>query len=551
MIAFRARLAPAALAVLAACTRAGNGATATDGTGGPAAHRTRLVIATSADPKNLNPAFNSATPTLSLSSYLFSYTVRYDNRGRPVPDAVERLPTVQNGDVARDGLTIRYHLRRNMRWHDGQPVTCRDLRMTWQVMVNPKNIIDTTEGWRDIRDVDCRDPYVAVVRMKRVYAPFLQQLWSVNGNGPILPEHLLATLNDDKGTLNTAAYNSAPVGSGPYKFVAWERGSEVRLAANPDFYLGKPAIDEVVYRIIPDTNTLVTQVRTHEIDVAWNLPASSWGQLQGVPGDRIIAPIDYTFDHIDFNLRQPILADVRVRRALTYALDRPALLDKVQHGLGELADTFFDRTLYGPAVDPNVMKYPYDAPQARRLLDEAGWHAGADGIRTKGGTRLAFQVSSTTESAVAHTIESQAQAYWRAVGADVEVKNYPTSMFFDQTLNGILASGKFDAAVYAWSGAPDVDNSAIYSGHNLPPHGQNYPYWQNQTATRAMDDANGTIDQARRVADYRVVQREFAKDDPSVILWFRKGVIAYKDALQGFTPTPVILVFWDPWHYHL
>jgi peptide/nickel transport system substrate-binding protein len=547
------RLLGAALAalLLSACTKVGETGSAS-GSSAPNAHPDRLVISTISDPKSLNPAFASATPTLELSALLFSYAVRYDDHAKPVPDAVSEVPTIENGDVAKDGLTIRYKLRHGIKWHDGQgELTCADMRSTWKMMVNPKNIIDTTVGWDAIKEIDCSDPYVAVVHMKHVYAWYLQQLWGVNGNSPILPAHIIDKYNDDKGSMNQAPNNSAPIGSGAYRFVSWQRGSEIRLEANPDYFLGKPKIAEVVYKVIPDGNTLTTQVQTHEIDIGWNLPAAQYARIKDAPGVNAITPVVYVFDHMDFNLDRPLFQDVRVRRALTYALDRGSMLDKVQHNLGELSDTFLDPTLYKDAYDPTVMKYPYDPAQAKALLDAAGWKAGPDGIRVKDGKRLAFQLSTQVESTTAHLIQTQAQIYWKAIGADVEIKNYPSVLYFDQTSNGILAGGKFDVGMYAWSGAAEVDQSAIYSAHFMPPHGQNYPRWKNPRATAAMDDANATVDKKRQIDDYKIVQQEFAKDDPSIILWFRKEVITSPADLKDFTPTPVILTpFWNPWVYH-
>ncbi|MDB5040714.1 MAG: ABC-type transporter, periplasmic subunit [Candidatus Eremiobacteraeota bacterium] len=537
---------------LSACTRVGEtGATAPGALPGPQGSNDRLVVGTISDPKNLNPAFASATPTLELSALLFSYAVRYDDHAKPVPDAVSEVPSLANGDVSRDGLTIKYKLRHGIVWHDGiGELTCADMRSTWKMMVNPKNIIDTTVGWDAIKDLDCRDPYVAVVHMKHVYAWFLQQLWGVNGNSPILPAHIIDKYNDNQGSMNQAPFNSAPVGSGPYKFVSWERGNQIRFEANPKYFMGKPKIAEIVYKIIPDGNTLATQVATHEIAVAWNLPTSQYARVKDVAGVKAIAPVVYIFDHFDFNLTRPLFADIRVRRALTYALDRPGMLEKVQHNLGELSPTFLDPSLYPDAYDPTVMKYPYDPAKARALLDEAGWKAGKDGIRVKNGQRLSFELSNQVESTTGHLLETQAQTFWHAIGAEAVIKNYPGSLFFDQTVNGVLAGGKYDVALYAWVGAAEIDQSAIYSGHFMPPHGQNYPHWQNGKATAAMDDANASIDPQRRIADYKIVQQEFAKDDPSVILWFRKFVMTYPTALKNFSATPVITTpFWNPWEY--
>jgi peptide/nickel transport system substrate-binding protein len=551
----RALAASAVLALaLCACTKVGD-TVASSGSGGgngpSGPHADRLVMSTASDPRNLNPAFASASPVLELSAFLFSYTVRYDDKAHPIPDAVSEIPTVENGDVSADGLTIKYKLRHDMKWHDGAEVTCRDLRFTWHVMMNPKNTVITTDGWNKIKDVDCTDPYVAVVHMKQIYAPFLQQLWSLNGNGPIMPEHLLAKLNDDKGSMNTAPYNSAPVGSGPYKFVSWDRGSQVRFEAFPDYYGGKPAIRQIVYKIIPDQNTLATQLQTHELDLGWNLAASTLGRVKGSTGNTVLTPVIYTFDHLDFNLKRPIFQDVRVRRALTYAIDRAGMLDKVRHGLGELSDTMLDPSLFPDAQDPNVMKYPYDVAKAKALLDEAGWKVGPDGIRVKGGQRLEFQLSTQTESTAGRANEEQVQTYWHNVGANAIVKNYPTPLFFDNTANGILQGGKYDAALFAWVAAADIDQSAIYSGHYLAPKGQNALFWDNAVATKAMDDANGTVDQKKRLEFYKIVQEEFAKDDPSIILWFRKDLEVYNSALKGFSPTPVITTpFWNPWQLH-
>ncbi len=551
----RRRLAAAGVLfalALSACTKVGDtGSTTTTTTGGGGAHPDRLVIATAADPKNLNPALASADPVLSLSAFIYSYTVRYDDKSQPVPDAVSEIPTVENGDVSKDGLTIKYKLRKGIAWQDGQgDVQCKDLRTTWQIMINPKNNVNTTDGWKDIKDVDCTEPYVAVVHMKRVYAPFLQQLWSVNGNGPILPDHILGKLNAS-GSINDAPYNSLPIGSGPYKVVSWTRGSEVRMEANPNYFAGKPAIREVIYRIIPDQNTLATQVRTHEVDLAWALPASAYPQLQQQAGLKTIAPIVFIWNHIDFNMTKPMFQDVRVRRALTYAIDRPTLLNKVQHGLGEMSETFIEPTLQKDAYDPTVMKYPYDPAKAKALLDEAGWKVGSDGVRVKNGQRLAFQISTQVESTLGQAIEQQVQSYWRAVGASAEVKNYPTPLFFDNSMNGILTAGKYDVAQYAWSGAADIDQAQLYSARYMPLHGQNYLRWNNARATQAMEDADITVDQKRRIADYKIVQQEFAKDDPSIVLWFRKLVVTYDANLQNFTATPVILTpFWNPQTYH-
>ncbi|MGB8624916.1 MAG: ABC transporter substrate-binding protein, partial [Candidatus Cybelea sp.] len=192
---FRAVCMLAAFAVggLAGCTKVSNEA---GGTGGNAWTQPGVLRWTEfGDPKNLNPALNSAAPTLDLAMFIYSWTVRYDQNARPFPDALREIPTIANGDVSKDGLTLKYKLRPNIKWQDGVALTCNDLKFSWQVVINTHNNVITTDGFKDIGSIDCSDPAVAIVHMKRLYAPFLQQLWSVNGNMPILPEHILAKYN--------------------------------------------------------------------------------------------------------------------------------------------------------------------------------------------------------------------------------------------------------------------------------------------------------------------------------------------------------------------
>ena len=533
---------------IASCTRVGPTGKTAAGLN-PWTHATVLTIASAADPKNLNPILASSTPTLELSAFLFSYTVRYDDRARPVPDAVREIPTIANGDVSRDGRTLRYKLRPDILWHDGVPLTCDDLKFTWNVVMNPHNNAITTDGYKDIRDVDCRDPHVAVVHMKKIYAPFLQQLWSVNGNAPILPRHILQRYNDDRGSFNNAPFQAAPIGSGPYSFVSWTRGSDVRLRAFPRYFRGKPAIDEVVYRIVPDENTLATLIITHEIDVLFHGGGAIWQRIRKIPGTIAITPPVYTYDHIDFNLRRTIFEDRRVREALEYALNRPAMLEKLQHGLGELAEADQSPSI-GAAYDPTVPKHPYDVAKARALLDQAGWKLGGDGVRVRNGVPFAFTIGTQTESDLGKGIETVVQAYWRAVGARVTVKNAPTSSFFDNTANGVLQGGKYDVAVFAWSAAADPDDSAIYSADNFAPRGQNALFWNDRIATAAMNDALATVDMKRRIADYHLVQHRLAGEVPTIILWFRHEPQVYNDDLRNFSATPVITTpFWNPWTF--
>lgn len=506
------------------------------------------------EPSSLNPMLNVSAPTGDLSMFIYSYAVRYNDRGQPVPDAVSEIPTVQNGDVSQDGLTLKYKLRRNIRWQDGPPLTCRDLRFTWQAVMNPHNNVITTDGYKDIRDIDCSDPYVALVHMRKLYAPYLQQLWGVNGNAAILPEHLLAKYNDAKGSLNTAPYESMPVGSGPFKVVEWQRGSQIRMMANPDFYLGRPKLNEVIFKYLPDESTEITSLQTHEIDMIARGTGLNWPRYVQVtaPGSglKAVRVDDFLYTHVDFNLNRPLLSDRNVRLALAYAIDRDEIVKKIMHGSAIAAQTDQSPELSW-AYTPNFEHHGFDPAKANQILDADGWKRGPDGIRTRGGQRLSFDLTCIAESSYARQIETVVQRQWHEIGAEAVIKNSPSQLMFQNGTAGTLQGAHYDVAIFSWTGSADPDDSPIYSGDNMAPRGQNALYWNNQTATAAMNDALKTLDEARRKRDYAVVQQQMAIDVPTIILFFWKEPYIYNTDLKGFTPSPVISAFWNPWEYSI
>jgi peptide/nickel transport system substrate-binding protein len=552
----RRRYLALALAALAAagCSKVSNGGTNAAGNRWTVPGVFRFSQA--ADPKNLNPLLDSSSPTLDLAMFIFSWAVRYNAKGQPVPDALREIPTLANGDVSPDGLTLKYKLRPNIKWQDGAALTCNDLKFTWQVVMNTHNNVVTTDGYKNIGSIDCTDPLVAVIHMKKLYAPFLQQLWSENGNAPILPEHILAQYNDDKGSFNTAPFNSLPVGSGPFKVVAWNRGQDVRMVANPSFYFGKPKLSEVIYKILPDENTMETQVQTHEIDMLARGSGLKWPQyasLAADPANGLIAiRVDsFQWSHVDFNLKRPIVSDRNVRVSLAYATNRQEIIDKILHGSAIPADTDQHPSLSWAYTKDGVTHYDYDPQKARAILDADGWKVGPDGIRVKNGQRLEFTLSTQTESTYGKALQTLLQRDWHEIGVQADIKNYPTSEFFDNSTSGILQGGHYDAAGFSWIGAADPDDSPIYSGDNQAPHGQNAMFWNNRAATDAMNDALSTVDQARRKRDYAIVQQQLTHDVPTIIINFVRVPFLYNRDLKGFDPSPVISPYWDPWNYSI
>ncbi len=542
-----------AAVALTACSKAGGDASSASGNAWT--HPGVFTFSENQDLKSLNPVLNGNATTGDLSMFIYSYTVRYDDHANPVPDAITEIPTVANGDVSKDGLTIKYKLRHDITFQDGVPLTCKDLKFTWQVVIDPKTNVATTDGYKDIKDIDCSDPFVAVVHMKRMYAPFLQQLWSVNGNAPILPEHLLAKYMDGKGSINTAPYNSMPIGSGPFKVVEWERGTLVRMDAYPKYFRGAPKLKEVIFKIMPDENTEFTELQTHEIDMLARGTGALWPRYQALGanpanGLKAIQVDSFQFSHIDFNLRRPLLQDINIRRALAYATNKDEIIAKLDHGSAIKAISDQHPTLSW-AFTSNVTTYPFSLDKARALLDADGWKPGPDGIRIKNGQRLEFNLSTQTEATNGKALQTYLQHAWHEIGVQADVKNYPTATMFQNGPQGVLEGGHFDVALYSWVAAGDPDDSAIYASKNFGPTGQNTLFWKNAKADAALAAALQTTNQAERKKQYAIVSQQLTLDVPTIFVAWARTPYVYNTDLKNFKPSSVISPFWNPWEYEI
>jgi peptide/nickel transport system substrate-binding protein len=514
-----------------------------------------LRIAENTDFKSLNVVLDGSAATSDIAYFTMSFAVRYNAQAQPVADALVEVPTIANGDVSKDGLTLTYKLRHDILFQDGVPLTCKDVVFSWHYVMDPHTNVSATDGFSSIKSVDCPDRYTAVIHLKSVYAPYLETIFGPNGNVPILPEHILSKYMDGKGGQNTAPYNSMPIGSGPFRVIEWNRGTVVRMVANPTYFLGKPKLNEVDFYYEPDENTLETQIQTHAIDMLARGTAINWLRYKALGDDpkngvKAIQVNSFIFDHIDFNLENPILSDVNVRRALAYATNRQEIIDKIQHGAAYPSDSP-EHPLFTWGYTDDTAHYPFDAAKAKQLLDADGWQVGADGTRVKNGARLEFNLDTQSESTGNKAIEALLQREWHDVGVQADIKNYPTPQMFANGDAGILEGGHFDAAVYAWVGAADPDLNAIYSATNFRPRGQNMMRWNNARATAALADALKTVDQGKRKAYYVVFQQELAKDAPTIIISFRKEPYVYNTDLEGFDPSPVTSTFWDPWEYSI
>jgi peptide/nickel transport system substrate-binding protein len=499
-----------------------------------------LRIALTQEPGTLNPVLGTLAVESDIAALVFSGLTRYDENGNQVPDLAERVPTRTNGGIAPDGRTITYHLVRNARWHDGVPVTSQDVKFTFDALMNPKNNVVVRTPYDEMARVETPDAYTVRIVLKRPWAPAIQG-FSNRIDGSIVPAHLLAKLDD----LNRADFNASPIGSGPYKLVAWHHGSDMVFAADPAYFRGPPKIGRIVVRFLDNDNTMMIALRTHAVDLADTLNISTYVNLGSVPGMIPAINSKSYWEHLTFNTAHAPLDDRRVRLALCYGFDVHEIYAKVSHGLGALGPTSINPVTAW--YNRKLGYYPFDPKRAAQLLDSAGWKLGPDGIRARAGKRLAITLISTSGNSTREQTMVLLQSHWHDIGVDVTIKTLPPATIFAQAANGgPLYGGKFDVALSAFIYAtPDPSEPDVYSEGRIPPHGNNIAFYRNAQMTRLNEAAAQTFVDADRKRMYDQIQAIALRDVPYyTIRW--AAVIDMRGAdLYGVKPTIVNSTFWN------
>ena len=525
--------------LLAGCAPAGtsqsssSGAAAT-GAGGrhPWTIPHELRYATAGDVAGLNPHLVQQTLLQYLSSLTMAWLVKYDHDNHPIPELATIVPTQQNGGISKDGKTIVWHLRHGVRWSDGVPFDADDVVFSTQVVLNPANDEVGRDGWDLITKIDEPDKYTVVYHLRKPYSAYLPTFFgSADANPCVLPKHLLANLPN----INSAPYNALPVGIGPFKYASWKRGDSVELVANPYYFRGQPKLQKVTFKVIPDRNTVLTQLQTHEIDLWASVSAAYYPRLRALPDVQVLRQPSFYFNHLDFQNQHAVLSDPRVRQALRFALDRHQLIDTVRHGIGIVQDTPVSPK--NPTFDPHIPTAPFDLARANALLDQAGWKRGPDGIRAKAGRKLSLDFVTASGTPDTDVQIELIRVNWSKIGVAINVRHYPqTMLFIPLAQGGIVYGGKWDVIAFQWGGSVTGDLQFIFACAAIPPGGQNDERYCNPQVDAAIARFQELYDPKARQPYSDIVQQHVAADVPEIILSINEDIYAYNSDLKGFHP---------------
>jgi peptide/nickel transport system substrate-binding protein len=467
----------------------------------------------------LNPLYSNMWFSGITNQLWNCYAWNFDDVNNPVPVLVKEMPSTENGGISADGKTITLMLREDLIWSDGTPLTSEDFVFTYDMIMDTANSVATQHPYELVESVEAPDPYTVVTTFTDPYAPWLGTLWH-----GLIPAHVLKPVFESAGNLNDAEYGRKPeVGCGPFVFAEWESGSFARFVANENYWLGKPKLDEIFIRFVPDDASQIAALTTGEGDLGTFFSNSDVPGLEDA-GVKVIRVFSGYNEGLYFNLGDnghPALKDQNVRQAIAYALDRGSFAKDVLLGLVEPAATDWDKS---PWVDPSIQPYPYDPAMANQLLDAAGWvDSNGDGTRDKDGVELVFKYGTTTRE-VRQSMQAVAQQQLADVGIKVELLNYDSDLFFsgyDQ--NGPAARGELDIHEYSTTpNFPDPD-TADWLCDNIPsdeiPSGTNWAYLCDQKLNDLFLLQITQVDFAARQQTFREITKYIFDQAYWVGLW--------------------------------
>ena len=492
-----------------------------------------LRIGTAISPNTLSPILVTELAENDIDTLIFNGLTEEDEHNAIQPDLATVVPTLKNGGISKDGKTIVYHLRRGVLWQDGAPFTSEDVKFTWQAVMNRDNNTANVVPYDEVASVDTPDKYTVVFHMKRPFAPFIAEAFNSATVVDIVPAHILRKYPN----VNHVPFNYAPVGTGPYRILSWHRGDRIELEANPHYFKGAPKIKHITVLEIPQENTGINELRSHDLDVYLNISEASYNIARGSSDIRLVVTPANSYRALYMNVERPALQDVRVRQAIAYAIDKKTMVQKVTHGTGTVATGSIPTFMW--AYDTRVPVTAYDPSKAKALLRDAGWNAGPDGVLQKDGRPLSLLLTLRQGAAGDTAMAVMVQSYLRDVGIKTEIKTYPGSTLFAVGPSGIMQPGKYDIDISGFSQTADPDDSAEITCANRPPNGFNWTRFCDPRLDALEAQAVGTYDQAKRKAAYDRIQELVAQQAPYDFFYYQPNIDAVNPALKTFTPSMI------------
>jgi peptide/nickel transport system substrate-binding protein len=471
----------------------------------------QLIISSIGDASFLNPILSQDSASSDINGFVFNGLIKYDRNLQNLVGELAESWKVENGQEPK----ITFSLRRGVRWHDGKPFTAHDVKFTYDKIMDEKTNTVRRSSYELVKTAEVLDPYTFRITYKQPFSPGLES-WGIG----IIPKHLLG--DED---INTTSFNRKPIGTGAFRFVEWVSDEKIVVEANPNYFEGKPNLDRIVYRIIPETALNEMEIMTRGVDYSSVYPYE-YRRMNEVPFLKIYSQPSLGYTYIGYNLKNPLFQDKRVRQAFTHAINREEIVQYVLYGLGAVATGPFPNHLW--YCNPNVKPLPYDPQKARQILSEAGWKdTNGDGILDRDGKPFKFTLITNSGNDTRRDVGVLVQRQLREIGIDVTFELYEWSVFLKNFVN----AKHFDACVLGWSLSVDPDAYEIWHSSQIE-RGFNFISYQNPEVDRLWEEGRKEYDVEKRKQIYWRIHELIADDQPYTFLYVPLGMAALQKKFQ-------------------
>ncbi len=534
-----------------------------------------MVMGFYQEPELLNDLVRTQTVADIAGAFFERALLGVSLAGEFVPDLAKEVPTVQNGGVSEDGLTVTYHLTEGNVWSDGDPFDCQDVVFTWEARVHPESGAVSTSGYADMESVTCPDPYTVVVKYSKFYAPYLM----------LFNSHLPSHIGLDLAKMQEWEYNRNPLSLGPFVLEEWVSGDHMTIVRNEKYEYweteGKPYLDAIILRWIESREVGKQLIQTGELDFVWDLIEADLPEAEKWEGVKISAPPSTGTERLLLNLRDPeldapckeyleenpswhwALGDPKVREAIELGIDKQTIVDKLLYGYASVGTTELN---LGWAL-PVIPKTSYDPAKAKALLEEAGWtDTDGDGIRechgcpyADEGKMLKLKIQTTSGNALREQCQQVLMEMMEEIGIQFYIENVPSSELFASYSSGAFRKhGQFDILMYTTSYGLDPHSQiyGYYSSDNIPcddnsGQGYNYSRWIDDEADEWIQIGGSSPDVAVRKDAYQKVAERIAEGRPHIYLYDRGDIDLLREHFMGYDMNIWLEVSWNAEEWYI
>ncbi len=490
----------------------------------------RYVTGSIGEPSNLVPYISTDSASSEVTSLIFVSLLRYNKDLHIEPFAAEHY------SVEDEGKLLRFRLRKGIMWEDGVELTTDDIEFTWKIVTDPKTASPYAESFMSIKEFRKIDKYNFEVTYDRYYAKSL-----ISWMGAILPKHILQGQN-----LRNTSFSRKPIGAGPFRLDSWVPGSSVTLKSSPSYFEGEPYINTVIFRIIPDLATMFLETKSGNLDMMGLTPQQYLRQTSGKFWEENYCKYKYlssAYVYMGFNMMHPFFKDVMVRKAISHAIDRQAIVKGVLMGQGVAA--------FGPykpgswAYHPSLKPPKFDIDLAKSLLQKAGFEdKNKDGIVEKDGKDFVFTLLTNQGNEQRILTATVIQSQLKALGIKVEIRTIEWAAFIKEFIN----KGQFDAVILGWTITQDPDIFDVWHSSKAKPGGLNFTRYTNEKLDELLIEARQTPDIKVRTALYAQVQEILDEEQPYNFLYVPYALPVVQSRFHGIKPELAGIMYnFDKW----